>query len=84
MKILDCWQIYGATAGIGSPMLALWSTASSRLAVAVGVNFSSIIIDIMIYIMDEAFKKRSAVQKRRHRRTPGVRMRQPAMGGTPA
>jgi len=42
------------------------------------------IIDIMIYIMDKALKRRRAVQKRRDRKTPGVRMRQHAMGGTPA
>ena len=47
-------------------------------------NFSSMIIDIMIDITDEAFKSRRAVQNRRYRKTPGVRMRQHAMGGTPA
>jgi hypothetical protein len=84
MKILYCWQIYEATAGIDRSMLSLQPTASSRLAAAVSVNFSSMIVDIMIYIMDKAFKKRSAVRKHCHRRTPGVRMCQHAMGGTPA
>jgi hypothetical protein len=44
-------------------------------------KFLSIIIDIMIYIMDYALKKRGAVPQRQHGRASAVRIRHYVMGG---